>query len=72
MIEIRAYKVPMDMFSLGHSNQFTDNEQTMITTGNQVCSMAQKKPASKWSQLVEVGEMTKSQRRNKDSALQKK
>lgn len=49
MVEIRAYKVSMDMFSLGHSDQFTDNEQTMITTGNQVYSVAQKKPASKWS-----------------------
>ena len=67
MIEITAYEVSMDMFSLGHSNELTDNEQTMITTGTQVYSLAQKKPASKWRQLVEV-EMTKSQCRNKDSA----
>lgn len=49
MIEIRAYEVSMDMFSLGHSNELTDTEQTMITTGTQVYSLAQKKPASKWS-----------------------
>lgn len=49
MIEIRAYEVSVDMFSLGYSNQLTNNEQTMITTGNQVYSLAQKKPASKWS-----------------------
>lgn len=55
----------MDMFSLGHSNQLIDNEYNRepgLECGSEEASQVV-------SELVEVGEMTESQCRNKDTGF---